>query len=316
MINWEEQQHWTVGDIVHKMREEEKIGLEQLSKGLCSVATLSRIESGEREMELLLAWRIFQRLGYKINKYELYATEEELQQWEQRRQMEQLADRKDMESLAHAICVYRNQWGEDIKKNPLQRQFLEYIQGILKIQEGCLQEAKKCLEAVAAQSIPNWEAEIEEAALGEMELRILNCLGDVYAGLGDRERSEDIWEKLFENIGREKKRVKTYLKLYTEIFCKYADKMIKTKGVRRTLKRAETCLKIMQGEKKSCHWPELLDIQSRCLESLFQEDEEEKEVMLKSWQKTYYIYLLYNKQEEAEKVKRHLEVAYHWDCII
>lgn len=28
MIDWEEQQCWTVGDIVHKMREEEKLGLE------------------------------------------------------------------------------------------------------------------------------------------------------------------------------------------------------------------------------------------------------------------------------------------------
>ena len=43
MIDWEEQQQWTVGDIIRKMREEAKIGLEQLSRGLCSVATLSRI---------------------------------------------------------------------------------------------------------------------------------------------------------------------------------------------------------------------------------------------------------------------------------
>ena len=71
MFDWEEQQQWTVGDIIRKMREEAKIGLEQLSRGLCSVATLSRIEAGEREMDLLLAWRIFQRLGYKIDKYEL-----------------------------------------------------------------------------------------------------------------------------------------------------------------------------------------------------------------------------------------------------
>lgn len=54
MIDWKEQQQWTVGDIVRKMWEEAKIGLEQLSRGLCSVATLSRIEAGEREMEQIL----------------------------------------------------------------------------------------------------------------------------------------------------------------------------------------------------------------------------------------------------------------------
>lgn len=116
MIDWNEQQQWTVGDIVRRMREEAKIGLEQLSRGLCSVATLSRIEAGEREMELLLAWRIFQRLGYKIDKYELYATEEELQQWEQRSQMEDLAKKGDTKNLAFAIQKYRKQWGEKVEK--------------------------------------------------------------------------------------------------------------------------------------------------------------------------------------------------------
>lgn len=38
--------------------------------------------------------------------------------------------------------------------------------------------------------------------------------------------------------------------------------------------------------------------------------------MLKSWQKAYYIYRLYEKQEEAEKIRKYLEDTYQWDCII
>lgn len=316
MIDWNEQQQWTVGDIVRRMREEAKIGLEQLSRGLCSVATLSRIEAGEREMDLLLAWRIFQRLGYKIDKYELYATEEELQQWEQRSQMEELAFREDTERLACAIQTYRQQWGKRVEENPLQRQFLAYMQGLLDMQKEDFQEAKELLEAAAEEIVPSREQMVENAVLGEMELEILNALSDIYEHMGEVEKSEKLREMLLENIGREKKRVKIYLKLYTELFCKHARNMMETKGSARTLNVAETCLKILQEEKKTCCLPELLHIQAKCLEDLFQKKGETKEVMLKSWQKAYYIYRLYEKQEEAEKIRKYLEEIYQWDCII
>ena len=316
MIDWNEQQQWTVGDIVRRMREEAKIGLEQLSRGLCSVATLSRIEAGEREMELLLAWRIFQRLGYKIDKYELYATEEELQQWEQRSQMEELASREDTERLACAIQTYRQQWGKRVEEKPLQRQFLAYMQGLLDMQKGDFQEAKELLEAAAEEIVPSREQMVENAALGEMELESLNALSDIYEHMGEVEKSEKLREMLLENIGREKKRVKIYLKLYTELFCKHARNMMETKGSVRTLNAAETCLQILQEEKKTCCLPELLHIQAKCLEDLFQKKGETKEVMLKSWQKAYYIYRLYEKQEEAEKIRKYLEEIYQWDCII
>lgn len=316
MIDWNEQQQWTVGDIVRRMREEAKIGLEQLSRGLCSVATLSRIEAGEREMELLLAWRIFQRLGYKIDKYELYATEEELQQWEQRSQMEELVCREDTERLACAIQTYRQQWGKRVEENPLQRQFLAYMQGLLDMQKGDFQEAKELLEAAAEEIVPSLEETVGNAALGEMELEILNALSDIYEHMGEVEKSEKLREMLLENIGREKKRVKSYLKLYTELFCKHARNMMETKGSVRTLNAAETCLQILQEEKKTCCLPELLHIQAKCLEDLFQKKGEAKEVMLKSWQKAYYIYRLYEKQEEAEKIRKYLEETYQWDCII
>ena len=316
MIDWNEQQQWTVGDIVRRMREEAKIGLEQLSRGLCSVATLSRIEAGEREMDLLLAWRIFQRLDYKIDKYELYATEEELQQWEQRSQMEELACREDTERLACAIQTYRQQWGKRVEENPLQRQFLAYMQGLLDMQKGDFQEAKELLEAAAEEIVPSREQMVGNAALGEMELEILNALSDIYEHMGEVEKSEKLREMLLENIGREKKRVKSYLKLYTELFCKQARNMMETKGSARTLNAAETCLQILQEEKKTCCLPELLHIQAKCLEDLFQKKGEVKEGMLKSWQKAYYIYRLYEKQEEAEKIRKYLEEIYQWDCII
>lgn len=316
MIYWDEQQQWTVGDIIRRMREDAKIGLAQLSRGLCSVATLSRIEVGERELDIFLAWRIFQRLGYKIDKYELYATEEELQQWDQRSQMETLVTKRDTKNLESAVYKYQKQWEEKIKDDPLQRQFLKSIQGLLEMQEKHFQEAKDLLESAAEEIVPKGEQPVESAALGEMELEILNHLSDIYEYMGELEKSKKLREDLLENIGREKRRVKMYLKLYTELFCKNARNMIETKGSTSTLEAVDKCLKIMQEEKRIDNWPELLHIRAKCLEELSQKIGETRDIAMKSWQKAYYIYCLYEKQEEAEKIRKYLEDTYQWDCII
>lgn len=316
MISWEEQESWTVGDIVRRMREEEGMSLEQLSRGLCSAATLSRIEAGEREMDFLMASRVFQRLGYKIDKFEIYASEEELTQWDQRQRMEELAAGGQTKALEQALGQYQESWGEEIKKKPLQRQFIKYMEGLAKKQKKEWKEAEQLLRASASETISGWEKESETAALGELEMKILSCLADVCEELGQNENAETMRGMLIRNIGRKEERMRTYLALYTELLCKNAKKILEEKGSARTLRSVDQCLQIMQEEKKICHWPELLHIKSQCLETLFQEGKKEKETMLKSWQKTYYIYRLYERQEEAEKIRTYLEEAYQWECII
>lgn len=316
MIFWEEQESWTVGDIVRRMREEEGLGLEQLSHGLCSAATLSRIESGNREMDLLLAARIFQRLGYKIDQYELYATKEELKQWEHRRHMEELAEGKETEALAQAVEAYQQAWDREIDKNPLQRQFAEYMQGLVEEQQGRLKEAEALLESAISATVPDWKRESGTAAMGELELKILDDLADVCEKLGNEKKSEEIRNMLLRNIGRNEKRVRTYLRLYTGLLCKNAKKMVKARGSGRVLREVEQCLRLMQEEKRICHWPELLHVKAACQEALFSEGRLDKETMLDSWRWTYYIYRLYENWQEAENIRTYVEETYQWDCII
>ena len=314
MSAWNGQEKWTVGEIVHQMREEAGVGLQELSEGLCSVATMSRIETGERDMDLLMASRIFQRLGCRIDKYEFYATKEELKQWEDREQIEKLANKKEYDRLEQAIQEYEENWKLEVSKNKLQQQFVEYMKGIL-TQPSNFDEAERFFQRAIQMTVPKWKNKNHRAALGKMELEILRSLGELYECHGEIEKSEEIWETLFQNIGMEKKRIRIYLELYTEVVCKYIKKL-QTKGVVYVLRIIDQCLRIMKEEKCICHWAELLRIRSRCLEMLFQEKQIKKEVMLKSWRKAYYIYLLYEKQEEATEIRTYVKEKYQWDCMI
>ena len=315
MSAWNGQEKWTVGEIVHQMREEAGVGLQELSEGLCSVATMSRIETGEREMDLLMASRIFQRLGYRIDKYEFYATKEELKQWEDREQIEKLANEKEYDRLEQEIQEYEKNWKAEISKNKLQQQFVEYMKGILEQQKLNFKQSERFFQRAIRMTVPAWENKNNRGVLGEMELKILYSLGEVYECYGDTEKSEKIWDILFQNIAKEEKSIRIHLELHANIICRNT-KEIQRKEATHILQVVDKCLRIMQEEKCICHWAELLQIRSRCLEMLFQEKQIEKEVMLKNWRKTYYIYLLYEKQEEAAEIRTYVKEKYQWDCMI
>lgn len=316
MIFLSEQQTWTVGDIVRRMREEQGIGLEQLARGLCSAATLSRIEAGGREMDLLLAARIFQRLGYSIDKYEFYAGAEELEQWDQRQNMQRLSLAGETESLVRELDRYRKKWAKQIEQNPIQRQFTDYIQGILLLDEKRFSEAAKLLEESVSYTVPDWEKEAGQAVIGGMEIEILDRLGDAYEQMGASAAGSRVRELLTRNISTSGQRMKTYLRPYAGILCKYADQLLEEKGAGRTLRSVDEILELMSEEKTIYRWPELLELRARCLEQLYREGTEEKETVLGAWRKAYYIFRLFEKWEKAEEIHSYLEEEYQWECII
>ena len=61
-----------LGEAFLQLREECKISQEKLCNGLCSVATLSRIELGEREPDYLLFDALLTRLGKDSQKFDLF----------------------------------------------------------------------------------------------------------------------------------------------------------------------------------------------------------------------------------------------------
>lgn len=307
-------QKWIVGKIVRQMREDEGLSLEQLSRGLCSVSTLSRMEANEREMDLLLASRIFQRLGYTVDKYELYAYPNELKQWDERYTLEQLAKNRNTEKLKEALDQYAKNYGRKGTKLCPQSQYINYMRGILLIQQQKWNEAVSVLECVAFEAIPNWKSDdISQEALGKLEIELLDTLGDLFESLGNGEESYTIREKLIKNIDRTEKRQRLYINYYASLICKNGQANLERKGPERMLKSIKTVLNIMKSEKCICFWPQILELQAVCLEQV---SKQEKREILKKWQEAYYIYLLYEQREKAQKIRKYIKEEYQWECMM
>ena len=108
---------WTIGNIIKMLRDEQEVTGAQLSYGLCSPTTLSRIEASEREMNVIFSMVLFGRLGYHPDKFELYGSKEEYAQYEQREFMQDLKRSGNCLQLEFELVRYKDIWKEDIEKD-------------------------------------------------------------------------------------------------------------------------------------------------------------------------------------------------------
>ena len=62
-------------------RQKKNLSLEQVCEGLCSVATLTRIEQGERSADSLLGTLLLERIGKEAEQFELLQNDEDYALW-------------------------------------------------------------------------------------------------------------------------------------------------------------------------------------------------------------------------------------------
>lgn len=139
----------SVGRYIHMLRTRNNISQQRLSKGLCSDATLSRIELGERIPDKFLADALYQRLGKSPDKFEVFLAEKDYILYEQRKAIEKALFRGDFPLAEELLEKYRKR--KECKGN-LHRQFLCKVQGILYYEDKrdighsaeCFKEALSC----------------------------------------------------------------------------------------------------------------------------------------------------------------------------
>ena len=168
----------SLGTLLQLLRKEHKIKQKTLSKGICSVATLSRIEAGEREPDYLLFDALFTRMGKDSRKWEFILKENDKYLLRKRNYIEYLLQVKRWEETEREIETYTDFM--EVSKN-LHEQYHCMIEGILYYKRG---NRKKALEKyIEALQKTNLEVDVHalqiESILSRNELRILCLIGQV-----------------------------------------------------------------------------------------------------------------------------------------
>lgn len=309
------EENWNIGSVIRRMREEQGLSVSQLCSGLCSPATMSRIENGERDMDILLTTMIFGRLGYRPDKYELYGSASELEQWNQRQYMKQLQSEGKYELLKEEIQNYKESWKKEIEDSPLQKQFVLFIDGVLSLQnnpESCI----KLLENAISITFLELHKKTLIAAMSEIELSIVDTLCDAYEQMDREEESYEIRWLILKYLKKYNSRDVEMLRLYAGQICKLASLLLKRGNFRKSLELCEDGLKAIGQQNRLYFWPKLLDLKGQSLEMLFRDGQKDEDDVIQVYQEAYYIYLLFEDVDNAERISWHLQEVYGWECIV
>ena len=307
---------YTIGNVIRNLREEQDITLSKLCNGICSISTMNRIETGERDMDMMLAIRIFQRLGYNPNKFELYDENEDFQQYDQRIALERNLESNDYEALAEGLYRYQTQWEKWISVNPLQQQFIKKIQGTLEISNENIKEGIDLLEDAILISIPDYKENwFKKVIVGEEELELINYLADANESLGQKEKAFKERMEIINYIEYKQIRKEQITKLYSGVVCKAAPVLLEKDRVRTCLEICEDALETLASRMRLYHLADILYWKGKTLECLHLRGTLTKQEVIDTLQKAYYMYVMFGNETMAGRVKEHLRRMYRWECI-
>ena len=71
----------TYGKIIRRKRKEQRVSMQKICQGLCSVSALSKIENDTLQPDIFLARALMQRLGMSDEPFTFYASERETKQY-------------------------------------------------------------------------------------------------------------------------------------------------------------------------------------------------------------------------------------------
>lgn len=190
-----------LGKIIVRLRKEQGISQEQLSKGLCSLVALSRIERGIKRPEKLLFDGLISRLGKDSRKWQLIVEEQEKYLFYKRTYMDYLVKAKQWKRLEDTLQEYKKM--KKTNEN-LHNQYMCFVMTI-SYKERNQYDAVIC-ECIKGLKETKVVIQIENPILDEiysyMELSLLCLIGEAlyYERRQSIEQIYQYWKQLFQYI--------------------------------------------------------------------------------------------------------------------
>ncbi|MEG0963028.1 MAG: helix-turn-helix transcriptional regulator [Lachnospiraceae bacterium] len=193
-----------VGEIILFLRNKKNIKQEVLCRGLCTKQMISRIEKGESIPDKLLLDTLLQRLGVFQNKLDTVLSMEEYAYYQEREQIQKAIGIKDFNKAQNLLDAYEEKMTD--AKNPLQRQYLYKIKGIIlsleKKEKGDKEHtAAFYFQKAAEATCPDWQEENwKNQCFSEEELHLFLLLGNEKLKIGNVEEGIFLLRKVLHYV--------------------------------------------------------------------------------------------------------------------
>lgn len=299
----------TIGELIRDARERQKYSQEELSYGICTASTLSRIENGLQVPGKKILEGIVQRLGIEDRIYNVYLCREEQEWCEAERQLTRcLGDRKFEQAEKLTDYLEKNlERTSDRRSLKMEEQYLRFAKVLIQEHRG--ERTEQVLEElleIIRMTMPDFDGiHIRTRLLTYHEIVILNSIGCTYHNL------KKLWEGLqllFE--------LKEYIENHTlkgeEMAVKYPMIVYNLSSWLGQEGRYQDALNLCQAGIEYCieygklhTFPMLLFNKACALAELRQYD-----MSKESFYQSAALFQAINQQERAEQVKRYASLYY------
>lgn len=237
---------YRVGKFINLRRNELKLSMTELSDGLCSQTTLSRIESGDQSPKSDTLLAIMQRLGFSDDSVELLLSDDDMNAMQTLRQARRLYNRGEYEKAVTLIESV-----EDRKNlSELKQQQCDMIvtMSLFRSKQITAAQALNLMEKTLRLTCRQYSVKNLPKVMTFCEINILNTVSNLYHETGDNETSIRILYHLKRyhesGILDDELFGKTYTMILSNISCALLD-------FRRYDECIEICDKGIEAERKS-----------------------------------------------------------------
>lgn len=272
---------------LRRLRKEEKVSLEKLSKGLMTASLLARIEKGERSVCKYERDRLLGRLGIASDLYENLLNIEDYTTWELQRDILCAVEHRELLRAQELLAKYETQRTKSAK-DKLKKQFCLVMRAeILKQQDAATHKIRDCYERAVKLTVPDVDhLYIAQRMLSIQEVNMI-LEYEFYQENADfagkcRELMTFVENSVFDDLSKVKIYPKIAYYYLRELFhtkSRQNDGILKKGSMEEGMKICDRAIEMLRDTGRAYYLLELLEIQVRlikCITDDFGKEEEEQ----------------------------------------
>ena len=316
MANEHEMENNKIGSAIQYFRESYQISQGKLCMGLCSVATLSRIEAGERDVDSLLLETLLERLGRMPNQFELILTEFDYDLYQKREEVKKQVEAKEY-SLAYALLQEYEQIAAT--KGNVHIQFIKAYSALLnELNGGTVETTVELLMQAITCTVPDFKtSEIKDYYLSNSELNIIVDILKRMVSAGMNKNAKQVLKQVLDYLELHNS-LEDNSNLYSKVALIAGKLYMKEGNLKKALEICSRASERSKGSRKMDYLGELTWIKAQAIEGLFKLEvnwEEKKKDCLKLYLQAYYVLGFCEETDMASEIRHHLKGEYQWEDI-
>ena len=313
MANELEMENNKIGSAIQYFRESYQISQGKLCMGLCSIATLSRIEAGERDADSLLLETLLERLGRMPNQFELILTEFDYDLYQKREEIKSRIVDKNYNIAGSLLQEYELMAAS---KGNAHSQFIIASKALLnEVNGGSIETTIDLLMQAITCTVPDFKTnEIKDYYLSHSELNVIIEILQRMTSAGMNKDAKQILKQILDYLELHNT-VEENNYLYSKVAIIAGKLYIKEKKLKKALEICNKGFEKNKGNRKMDYLGELTFIKAQATEGLLKVQvdwEEKKKDCLKLYLQAYYVLNFCEETDTAKHIREHIKGEYQW----